>query len=112
MDRNTDIEQSILATFLFANDMGDDLSKTFILDKDMFTTSLTKRLVEVINDETVSDKMYGFQCASIDDDIKGTQFEHEWLQILSQTSISLLVAQRLYAKLVKKMKQRIAMGVN
>lgn len=112
MDKHLDIQHSILSSFLFANDLFNDTKDAFIMDTEVFTTPLTKRLAEVLNDETNTDKMYGFQSISIEDDIKGTQFEHEWLQILSQTPMPLSVASRLYAKLVKKMKQRIAMGVN
>ncbi len=112
MVNHIDIQHSILSSFLFANDLLENTDKAFIMDTEVFTTPLTKRIAEVINDETKSDKMYGFQSISIEDDIKGTQHEHEWLQIISQTPMSLSVASRLHEKLVKKMKQRIAMGVN
>lgn len=111
MGINTDIQQSILSSFLFANDTGDNVEKAFVLDESVFTTPLTLRIAQKINEETKSDRMYGFQLISMENDLIHTKHAMEWIEIIAQTPIPLTVASRLHSKLILKAKQRIAMGV-
>lgn len=104
-------QNAILSSFLFANNIGENIEDAFILDETVFNTPLTNRIAHKINEETLNDKMYGFQLVSIEDDLKGTKFETEFIDILSQLPLPLTVAQRLHDKLIKKCKQRIAIGL-
>jgi len=98
-----DIERAILSTFLFANDLDDDLSKVYELDISFFTSPFRKRVAEKINE--VQDGAYGFLSYKIEESIEGTQFEMEWLNILAQNSLGLGYSKRYYdAQLDKKIK--------
>ena len=44
-----DRENAVLASFLYANDMGEDVSNSFLLSEDAFTGSFRQRIAIKIN---------------------------------------------------------------
>lgn len=91
-------QNAILATFLYANDTGEDLSQVYTLDTNIFTSPFRKRIAEKIN--AVEDNAYGFLSWSIQDSIADTNYEHEWTDLLSQTSLGLGFSKKYHDKLV------------
>lgn len=106
-----DRENAIISSFLFANDVHENLDDAFILDESIFSTNFKKRIVAKLNEETNGDQMYGYQNIAIEEKVKDTPLVVEWIEILAQNPIPLSVAKRLYDDLVKERMQRIAMGV-
>ena len=80
------IECAILATFLYANEMSENISWTYPLDLSVFTSPLRVRVAERVNN--VSDGCYGFLSYELEDKIAGTIHESDWLDILAQTPLS------------------------
>lgn len=94
-----DVENAILATFLDANDLGDDLSHVYPLDISIFTSAFRKRVAVKING--VTDESYGFESYNIEESVKGTRFEHDFMEILAQTSLGLQFSKKYHDKLVE-----------
>ena len=84
MKQNT--ENAILSTFLFANEMSNDLSWIFKLDTSIFSSPFRKRVAEKMN--AVDDEAYGFTSYEIEESVSGTQFEQDFIEILAQTPLS------------------------
>ncbi len=80
------IENAILSTFLFANEMSNDLSWIFKLDTSIFSNPFRKRVAEKIN--AVEDDAYGFLSYELEESVSGTQFEQDFIDILAQTPLS------------------------
>jgi len=110
MANTIDRENSLLASFLYADDVGTDKSDTFILDVKIFTSKYRKRLAEKINAETENEKLFGYLSVTIEDVTKGTPFENEWLNILVQTPFPFSVSKRIHDDLQKEFKVRVAGG--
>ncbi len=94
------IERAILATFLYANDLEDNLDEIYFLDTRAFSTPFNQRVAQKINE--VKDSGYGFLSYQIEDSIEGTQYEQEFLYILEQTSLGLKFSKSYYQALLKK----------
>ena len=94
------IERSILSSFLFANDLGDDLRDVYPLDLRAFTSPMRKRIAERINE--VTDGSYGYLSYKIEESIKGTAHEMEWIEILAQTPLTLRMSKRYHDDILRK----------
>ena len=101
------IENAILSAFLFANDTGEDLSHVFKLDISVFSTKYRQRVAEQINN--VTDGFYGYLMTIIEEKSMGTSFEQEYIDVISQNSMTLDMAKKYYDKLVedKRMEELI-----
>jgi len=94
----TNIENAILSTFLFANDLGEDLNEVYPLDTSIFTSPFRKRVAEKIN--AVKDDAYGFESYQIEESVKETQFQQDFIDILAQNSLGLGFSKKYHDKLV------------
>jgi hypothetical protein len=94
----TNIENAILATFLFANDTGDDMENVFTLDTSIFKSAFRKRVAEQINE--VKDNAYGFLSYTIEEKVNGTTYEQDFIDMIGQASMTLLIAKKYHDKLV------------
>lgn len=101
-------ENAILASFLYADDIGFDKADTFELNSKLFTSSYRRAVADKINDETNHDKMYGFLSITLEEHTKNTSYEHEWTDILAQTPYPIAQSKRLHEKLEEAYKERIA----
>lgn len=95
-------ENSILASFLYANDVGTDTSEAFVLDQSAFTSSFRRATANKINDETNGDKMYGFLSVTLQDHTAGTSYEQDWIDIIAQTPMPLSVVKRMHEGLLQE----------
>ncbi len=89
-----DRENAVLASFLYADDMGEDTSKAFLLSEDAFTNSFRKRVATKINATTSTDKTYSVLSYDIEYSIENTIYEQQWIDILAQTPLPLTLAKR------------------
>ena len=105
-------ENSLLSSFLYADDIGADKSKVFIIDPNIFTSSFRRAVADKINDETNTDKMYGFLSVTLGDHTLGTTYEQEWVDILAQTSMPFTVVERIHKDLKKEYMKRKAGFLN
>ena len=104
-------ENALLATFLYADDLGIDKTDTFILDSNIFTSAYRRATANKINEETGGDKFYGYLLTTIEDLTKNTNFEHEYIDIISQNALCFSVAKRYHDDLKTEYKSRIAKGL-
>lgn len=88
MSRRIDIENAILSTFLFANELEPNLDFVFELDTSIFTSSFRKRVAEKIN--AVDDGAYGFLEYNIGESVEGTEFEQDYIDMITQCSLTLV----------------------
>ena len=95
-----DIERAILSTFLFANELEENLEDVYKLDLRAFSTKFNKRVAEVINNEKNGN--YGFLSWELEEKVKDTLHEDDWLSILAQTSLGLKYSKKYHDKLLKK----------
>ena len=100
-------ENAVLATFLYADDMGYNKNDAFKLDSNVFTNSYRRAVANKINDETDSDKMYGFLSVTLEEQTANTKFEQDWIDIISQSPLTFNVAKRYYERLQEAHKQRL-----
>ena len=89
-----DRENAILASFLYADDMGEDTSKSFLLSEYAFTSLFRKRVAVKINATTTIDKAYTLLSYDIENSVEGTTYEQQWINILAQTPLPLTLAKR------------------
>ena len=101
-------ENCILATFLYADDLGLDKSKAFILNSNIFTSSYKRATADKINDELNGDNFLGMLSLTLEDKTKGTSYEQEWIDILSQTPMTFEAVKVMHLELEKEYKIRIA----
>ncbi len=94
----TNIENSILSTFLFANDMGENLDNVFKLDISIFKSKYRQRVAEQINN--VTDGFYDTLRIEMAEKSKTTKYEQEFIDLIAQIPITLPVAHRYYKKIV------------
>lgn len=86
--RRTDIENGILSTFLFANELEPNLDFVFELDTSIFTSPFRKRVAEKIN--AVDDGAYGFLQVQIEESVDGTEFHQDYCDMIAQNSLTLV----------------------
>ena len=96
-----DIENAVLASFLYADDMGEDTSKSFILSEDAFTSDFRRRVAIRINATTTIDKAYSVLSYDIEYKIGGTIYEQPWIDILAQTPLPFSLANRYHDDIKK-----------
>jgi len=106
---NQDRENSILASFLYADDMGEDTSKAFLLSEDAFTSSFRKRVAMKINATTTIDKAYSLLSYDLENNVEGTVYEQDWINILAQTPLPFSLAKR-YHDDVRKDYEKLIIG--
>ena len=94
----TNTENAILSSFLFANDVGDNLDDVFKLNTSIFKTEFRKRVAEQINN--VEEGAYGFLSYELEEKIQGTAYEKDFIDIIGQTSLTLRFAKKYHDKLV------------
>ena len=102
------IERAILSTFLLSNDLGDDLKNIYKLDLRAFSTPLMKRIADKVNSEAEGN--YGYLCYIIEESIKGSAYEEEFLFIIGQGSLTLKYSKRYYDHLLKLKLERLMNG--
>ena len=112
----TDRENAVLASFLYADDMGEDTSKAFQLSEDAFTSDFRRRVAVKINATTATDKAYAVLSYDIENKIGGTVFEQQWNEIvsasgLSQTPLPFSLALRYHDDIRKAYDNNIAKGL-
>ena len=98
------IEDAILATYLFANDLDLNLDKAFKLDLDVFSTRYRQSVAKSIN--SVKNGYYGLLSIRLEEKVIGTEYELDFLNILSQTPLTLRIAEQYHLHLQKKIKFR------
>ena len=108
MKNTADIENAILATYIYADDMGIDKSEAFTLDSKVFTSSYRRAVAEKLNTETDGDKNYGYVGVEMEDMTAGTSHEQCWIDILAQTPLTFSFAGKYYTKLIGNYEDRIA----
>lgn len=97
-----DIENMILSSFLFLNDLAqrDELEyDMFVLSEFAFTSPFRSKVAAKIN--AVEDEAYSYLSYELENSIQGTSYEQEWINILSQNSLSLKIVKRYHDKLVE-----------
>ena len=102
-----DRENSILASFLYANDMGADTTEAFQLNPNIFTSAYRRATANKINDETNGEKYYGYLSITLEAHTKGTVYEQDWLDILSQTPMPFSVIKRIHSDLEHEYSNRL-----
>ena len=102
--RHSDIEDAVLATFLFANDFGLNMDDVFVLDVTVFNTKYKQRVAEQIN--SVQDGFYGYLMTQIEAKTAGTVYEQELINIMAQTPLTFLQAKKYYVDMVKESRLR------
>ena len=105
--QQADRENAVLASFLYADDMGTDKTDTFILAADAFTTDFRRRVATKINATTAVDKHYSLLSYELENVIESTQYEQEWLNILAQTALPFSLAKKYHADIVTAHKNKI-----
>ena len=99
------VERAILSTFLFCNDLGDDLNKVYKLDLSVFSTEFNKRVAKRINE--VADGAYGYLSHTLEESIRGTVYENDWILILSQNSLGLGYSKKYHDSMLADKKRRL-----
>ena len=102
-----DRENAVLASFLYADDMGTDKTEAFELDQKAFTSSYRRATANKINDETKGDKMYGYLSLTLEGHTEGTIYEQEWIDILAQTPLPFSAAKRIHSDLFTEYENRL-----
>ena len=94
-----DIESSILSSFIFSQHFTTDEKRQFVLNVDVFSTPLKKRIAQKINESEPFE--YDFLSHKIEESISGTKFEEEFIVILSQSPMPLSTVKLYHDDLVK-----------
>ena len=107
MDLN--IQRSILSTFLWADDLGMDKRKAFMLDESLFTGQ-TKQIAKMINAVTATDdRYYGLLNLNLENN---PQLHQEWLFIAEeQTPMTFRTSKAYYTQLLEKNKNSSLKGL-
>ena len=87
------IQETIVSSFLWADDMFMDKTDAFILDTNRFDKDLNL-IIQLINKETEDEKMYGRLNVELEYTMPNT-----WLELSTITPMPFSVLKRLYAKL-------------
>jgi len=108
MKNTVDMENALLAAFLYLDDLFFCKDDVFNINENIFTSSYRRAVAAKINDESKNEKMYGFLSMAIEEKTAGTKFEQEWCDIISQNPMGLNVAKRIQLKLEDEYKKRAA----
>ncbi len=108
------VEESILSAYLFFGTMDfHDQKNIFKLNTSYFNSPFKKRVAERIN-ELIDKGSHSFQLLStkIEDSIKGSNYELEFLNIMAQTPMDLKIAREYHDDFLReKYKEKIILGV-
>jgi len=96
------IEDAILSTFLYANDLDLNLAGVFKLDSEIFSTEYRKSVARSINN--VKNGYYCLLSIKLEEKSMGTEYEYDFLNILAQTPLTFSLAERYYLYLQKEFK--------
>jgi len=99
------IQETIIASFLWADDMMMDKTDAFILDSNRFDKDLNL-IVQLLNKETDDDKMYGQLLMEMENTMQDL-----WLRLSTRTPMPFSVLKRLYEKLGDKNKTNTLKGL-
>jgi len=102
------MENSLLSTFLYADEYELNKDEMFKINSDIFTSSYRRAVSNKINDEIDGDKFMSYLSVTLEDHTKGTQFEQEWIDIIAQTPLVFSVAERIHEDLISEYKKRLA----
>ena len=113
MLRSTEsLENCVLGSFLFFDHQHDnEETDIFELDPEMFTTPLKRRVAEKINEESRGDKFYQQLGVVLEEKAKGTNHEHEMIQILGASPMYIKEAKRLYEQIIEQRMAEAAKGM-
>ena len=100
------LEATILATVLYAGEYKDN-ELVFIVDPKYFTLPFHKRVATKIS-EAIEDNTLGLCSYILQDKVKGTRYEVDFIEILSATPH--IKAKELYALLIEHWFERRANG--
>lgn len=98
--RIENIEDAILSTFLFANDLNLNLDEVFKLDLEVFSTKYRQSVAKSING--VKNEYYGLLSIKLEEKAIGTEYELDFLNILAQTTLTFGLAEQYHLHLQKK----------
>ncbi len=107
---DADRENAVLASFLFADDMGTDTKDAFFLSEDAFTSAFRRRVAIRINATTAVDKAYALLSYDMQESIEGTTYEQEWINILAQTPMPFSLVERYHKDIRRAFNERIIRG--
>ena len=108
MSNSIDRENSILASFIYIDDMGMNKDEVFDLTSNIFTSEFRRAVANKLNDETDNEQMYGYLGVTLKDHTSGTKFEQDWIDIEAQTPLDLKVCKRIHENLGMEYKERVA----
>ena len=103
-----DRENAVLASFLYADDVGTDKTQAFNLDSNIFTNEYRRAVANKINDEMDGDQFMGYLSITLEGQTEGTVFEKDWIDILAQTPMPFSVVNRIHNDLKVEYKKRLA----
>lgn len=99
------IEQSILSSLVFASEQKTEFDEVFGLNLNAFENKLNKRIAEKFNSNENND--YFLEMLNIELSVKGTIYETEFIEIMSQTPLPLSVAKKYHDALIIKRKEAL-----
>ena len=108
MSNTINRENSLLSTFLYADDVGLNKDNAFKLNSNVFTSEFRRAVANKINDETDNEKMYGFLSVTLKDHTSGSKFEQDWIDIEAQIPYDINAAKRMHNTLESEYKERLA----
>ncbi len=98
------IEDAILSTYLFSNDLNMNVNEAFKLDLDVFSTRYRQSVAKSIN--SVKNGYYGLLSIKLEEKVKGTEYELDFLNILSQIPLTFALAEQYHLYLQKENRLR------
>lgn len=104
MIRHTEIEDAILATFLYANEYDLNMDDVFKLNTTVFTTKYKQSVAKQIN--SVQNSFYGYLMTQLEAKTVGTAYEQDFINIIAQTPLTFIQAKKYYDELVKESRLR------
>ena len=103
---NTNIQRALLASFLWANDLGIDTNNAFILDVSVFDWDRVL-IASKINEVTMTkDRFYSL----LNLELENTS-QNEWMHISEQTPMPFSLAKKYHDKLISDRNHAILAGV-
>ncbi len=97
-------EQTILSAFLFAeyNRCPDETPEYFKLDVPLFSTPLMRRIANKINETVEAGESLDLLSIELEEKLKGTTYENEWLEIMAAHPLPIRLAKALHDRLQKE----------
>ena len=107
--RRANLENAVLCSFLFMDDvqMGSEHPYIFELDPSVFTSEYRKSVAKQINAEAAGSRYFGMLNLTLEEKTRGTVYESQWLDILSQCWVPLTMAKQYYRLLERAYKEEI-----